>query len=112
MVLAVGYYVTMGSHPSGTASLKRRLDVTGVRADLLAIVQAERIHMATHGKYGTLEELALSGALRFPAGGRRGYAYSSEVEARRFRITARPRDPADADGPTLSIDETGQISQQ
>jgi hypothetical protein len=113
VVVGIVYYLYTGS-PSGgdTASPKRQIDVTGVRTDLLAIAQAERIHMASHGKYASVDELERSGAITFSPREHRGYTYSSTVDDRRFRITARPADAARADWPTLSIDETGQVSQQ
>jgi len=113
VVLGIAYYLYTGSQTAGdVVSPKRQIDVTGVRTDLVAIAQAERIHMASHGKYASVEELERSGAITFSPREHRGYTYSSTVDDRHFRITARPADPAKAEWPTLSIDETGQLSQQ
>jgi hypothetical protein len=113
IVVGIAYYLYTGGQSGGdAASPKRQIDVTGVRTDLLAIAQAERIHMASHGKYASVEELERSGAITFSPREHRGYTYSSTVDERHFRVTARPVDPARADWPALSIDETGQVSQQ
>jgi hypothetical protein len=87
--------------------------VVGVRSDLLAIAQAERLYMASNGTYASVEKLQQDGGLTFAGANRRGYNYAAEVEGgQHFRITATPVDPAKAAWPTLSIDDTMQISQQ
>ncbi len=114
LALAVGYYVYTASLPTERAvSPKRQIDSVGVKSDLLSIAQAERLYLASHGSYAPIEELERSGAISFSPASHRGYAYSSAIEgALHFRITARPVDPARADWPTLSIDETMQLSPQ
>jgi len=116
IVLAIGYFVfktqfTLG--PAGGAPPKQVIDVVGVKNDLVAIAQAERMYMASHGAYAALEQLQEDGALTFSGTNRRGYNYVAEVEdGLHFRITASPADPAKEGWPTLSIDETMQVSQQ
>jgi hypothetical protein len=114
LALAVGYYVYTASLPTErAASPKRQIDSVGVKSDLLSIAQAERLYLASHGSYAPIEELERSGAISFSPSSHRGYTYSSATDgALHFRITARPLDPARADWPTLSIDETMQLSPQ
>lgn len=90
----------------------QQIDAVGVRMDLLGIAQAERIFLATHGRYGTLEELVESQAIAFTTKNRRGYDYEAEVDGdREFRIVATPVDPAKAAWPTLAIDQNMQVTQ-
>lgn len=89
------------------------IDVVGVKNELLAIAQAERLYMASHGSYASLEELHQEGSLAFSGAELRGYVYTAEVEGgQHFKITAKPADPAKAAWPTLAVDETMQIAQQ
>jgi len=118
LVIALGivYYMfkTQSQHlPGGGAPPKQTIDVVGVKNDLLAIAQAERMYLASHGSYATLDQLQQEGSLSFSPTNRRGYIYSAEVDGgQHFRITATPSDPAKEGWPTLSIDENMQISQQ
>lgn len=116
IALAVGYFIfkaqfTQG--PTGGAPPKQVIDVVGVKNDLLAIAQAERMYLASHGTYASVDQLQQEGSLAFSGTNRRGYNYVAEVDdGQHFRITATPSDPAKEGWPTLAIDETMQISQQ
>ena len=116
IALGVGYFIfkaQMTTGPTGGAPPKEVIDVVGVKNDLLAIGQAERMYLASHGTYASVEQLQQDGALQFSGTNRRGYNYSAEVTgAEHFRITAAPSDPAKQGWPTLSMDDTMQISQQ
>jgi hypothetical protein len=60
-----------------------------------------------------VEELQGEGSLAFSGANRRGYNYTADVDdGQHFKITATPADPAKAAWPTLSIDETLQVTQQ
>ena len=110
VVLGVGYYLTLGpSKQGGPAEAVRQIDRAGIRADLLALAQAERLQIASSGRFATLEELASSGAVVFDPQRRRGYRFEASSSAPgRFQIVARPLEGA---GPTFSIDETLQIAE-
>ena len=105
IVLAVGAAVylynvqlTRGT-AAGAPSPQEQIDVTGIRMALLEIAQAERIYVAAHGNYGTLEQLRAEGA---PALGtdRRGYTFQLDANGSQgFTATARPIEPG---SPTLS----------
>ncbi len=116
MAAAIGYFVIKsqyGSGPAGGAPPKQVIDVVGVRADLLAIGQAERPYLASHGNYASVDELQQDGAIAFSGTNRRGYNYVAEVDdGQHLKITATPSDPAKRDWPTLSIDDTMQVTQQ
>jgi hypothetical protein len=98
--------------PTGGAPPKQVIDVVGVKTDLLAIAQAERIYLASHGSYASIDQLQQDGALSFSAANHRGYNYIAEVDdGQHFKITAAPSDPAKIGWPTLSIDENMEVTQ-
>ena len=116
IVLGIGYYMyrpSLEPSPGEKVSPIQQADVTGVKSDLLSIAQAERLYLTSHSTYGTLEELQQDGSLNFSGRERRGYNYTAEIDgASHFRIIAAPADPAKAEWPTLSIDDTMTISQR
>ena len=96
----------------GTDNPRAIVDVTGVRNDLMMMARAQRTFHALNGRYAPLTELRSSGDLLIdPSRGRLGYAYSSNVTATSFRITATYSGPATG-MPTLSIDQSMQITEQ
>lgn len=116
IVLAIVWFVMksqVSQGPTGGQPPKEVIDVVGVKGDLLAIAQAERIYLASHGAYASVDALQQDGAIVFSGTNRRGYNYTAEVEdGEHFKITAQPSDPAKAAWPTLAIDETMQVTQQ
>jgi len=116
IALGIGYFIFKAQYtsgPVGSAPPKEQIDVIGVRADLLAIAQAERMYLASNGTYASLEQLQQDGGLTFSGTNRRGYNYVAEVDdGQHFRLTATPVDPAKVNWPTLWIDESMQITQQ
>jgi hypothetical protein len=115
IALGVGYFLfkaqtTQG--PAGAAPPQQTIDVVGVKNDLLVIAQAERVYMASHGGYASIEALEQDGALQFTGTSRRGYNYAAEINGEHFRIVATPADPAKAGWPTLAIDDSMQVVQQ
>jgi hypothetical protein len=115
IALAIGYYIVKSEYvqgPTGGAPPKEIIDVVGVKNDLLAIGQAERVYLASHGSYASLDQLQQDGAITFSGTNRRGYNYVADVDdGQHFRITATPSDPAKQGWPTLTVDDTMQISQ-
>lgn len=115
IALGVGYFIfkaQMTTGPTGGAPPQQTIDVAGVKNDLLAIGQAERMYLASHGTYASIEQLQQDGAINFSGTNRRGYNYSVEISGERFRIVATPADPEKAAWPTLTMDDTMQVSQQ
>jgi hypothetical protein len=116
IVLAIGWFIYKSQFqkgPTGGAPPQEVIDVVGVKNDLIAIGQAERLYLASHGSYASVEQLQQEGSIIFSGINRRGYNYTTEVDdGQHFRIVARPADPAKAGWPTLSIDDTMQIQQQ
>lgn len=116
IVLGIGYYLyrqALEPSPGEKVSPIQQVDVTGVKSDLLSIAQAERLYLSDHSSYGTLEELQQDGSLSFGGANRRGYNYVAEIDdASHFRVTASPARSDGANWPTLSIDETLNITQR
>ncbi len=110
IVLAIGYFIYSAQIGGETKSrtLVQQPDLVAVKGHLLSLGQSERLYLAANGSYATLEQLQQQESIS----NRWGYAFTAEVDgAVHFRITARPADSLMADLPTLSIDETMQISQ-
>jgi hypothetical protein len=116
IVLAIGYFIFKAQFTEGPqqgAPPVEQIDVIGVTADLQAIAQAERMYLASHGNYATLDQLQQEGSIAFSGSNRRGYNYVAEPDdGQHFKVTARPTDPSKRGWPTLSIDETMQVSRQ
>ena len=116
VALGVGYYIFKMQYtegPAGGAPPKEIIDVVGVKNDLIAIGQAERMYLANHGTYASIEQLQQDSSLSFSGTNRRGYNYTAEVSGgEHFHITATPADPAKAGWPTLTIDDTMQVATQ
>ena len=99
--------------PTGGAPPKQVIDVVGVKTDLLAIAQAERLYLTSHGSYATLDHLQQEGEISFAGANRRGYNYTADVaDGQHFKITAAPSDPAKIGWPALSIDENMEVTQK
>jgi hypothetical protein len=117
IVVAAGAWIYMRQTQSvmtaGTSSPTATVDLMGVRADLLAIAQAERSHAALQGSYISIDALRAQGDLTMPRNNRGPYSYSAEVSDSGFRIVATWTGSENAGMPkTLSIDQTMQISQE
>lgn len=112
IVLCVGLFLYQRSIqeiPQG--SPQEQIDTTAIRQRLLAIGQTERQYQAANGKYATLEELSAADLL--PGGTtQRGYEFTAEIGNTGFTITATPTDDDKAGWPTLSINETMQVTEK
>ena len=116
IVLAIVWLVIRAQvSPQGVTGGKppvQTIDVVGVKNQLLALAQAERMYLASHGSYASIEALQQDGSVTFSGSTSRGYSYSADVDdGQHFKITAAPADASKADWPTLSIDETMQVTQ-
>jgi len=113
MMIYRSYFTGRGGVATmGTDNPRAAVDITGVQNDLLMMAQSERAFHALNGRYAPLAELQSSGNLAVdPSRGRQGYSYSSTVSDTSFRITATYSGPATG-MPTLSIDQTMQITRQ
>ena len=115
LALAVGYVLyTRSLTTSGGTQVPplQQIDVIDIKTHLLNIAQAERMYVAAHGAYGSLEELRQDGSPSLLTENR-GYVFSVVINgAQSFKATATPSDPDKAGWPTLAIDETMTVIQR
>ena len=116
IVLAIGYFIFKAQFargPQQSTPPMEQIDVVGVTADLQTIAQAERMYLASRGDYATVDQLQQDGSITFSPGNRRGYNYVAHFDdGQHFQVTARPVDPSKQGWPTLSIDDTMQVSRE
>jgi hypothetical protein len=105
------YLKKMPTTDQGTAPTQA-ISLTGVRADLLQIAQAERNSIALNGHCASLDELLSSNSLTMSRAERDGYSYSVECSERDYAVTAHHA-PAPTGSPIrypiLAIDQTMQV---
>ncbi len=118
IVVAVGAVIYMKQvqsvTPAGSNNPRATIDVAGVKADLLSIGQAERMHMASQGKYVSLDELVSSGELVSNRTSRPNWSYSADVGENSFKVYATYTGQV-ATGekpPRFSVDETGTVQSE
>ena len=116
IVLVIGWFIIkthFAQGPEAGTPPKEIIELVGVKSDLLAIAQAERVCLATNGTYASLEQLEQEGAISFPVVNRRGYNYSAEInDGQHFKIAAIPSQGTTQGWPTLSIDENMEVRQE
>jgi hypothetical protein len=116
IVLAVGMYIyarqaQTSSAAAGANNPKAAVNITGVRADLMSIAQAERGYFALEGKYASLDDLISSKSLTISRE-RPPYTYEVETGSNSFRVVAtRHGDDASGTPAELSVDENMQFQQ-
>jgi hypothetical protein len=112
IVLCAGLYLyqrDIEAIPEGNP--QQQIDTVAIRQRLLAIGQTERQYQATNGNYATLAELEAADLL--PGGTeQRGYTYTAEISGTGFTITATPTAQDKAAWPTLSVNETMQVTER
>lgn len=102
-------YFSQLQSATGSPAPTRSIEVTGVKNDLVALAQAERMYLAEHGTYATLDQLNSSGAMAMAKTGRDGYAYQAEASGgNSFRVVARCTRP-DSTCTNYAIDETMEV---
>jgi hypothetical protein len=91
---------------------QEQIDVVSIRSELLQIARAEQTYLAMHSSYGSLEDLQ-NEKLLADAPDRRGYTFSLSINGTDgFVVTAAPADPGKTNWPTLTIDQTQQVSEK
>jgi len=101
IALGAGFYIytrqaQTSSQALGANNPKAAVNITGVRADLMTIAQAERGYFALEGKYASLDELISSRSLTIQRE-RTPYTYDVETGSSSFRVIAT-RHGEDASG--------------
>ena len=106
--LTYKYYFQQG-RSTGVTTPRQTIDEVGVKNDLVAIGQAERLYQAEHGSYASLDDLVSSGAMSMKKTGRGGYTYDTETSADGFRITAHCPTDTYPGCTNYAIDQTMEV---
>jgi hypothetical protein len=110
LIVFAGYKLFFSQlQATGSAAPARSIDVAGVKGDLIAIAQSERIYQSEHNTYGTLDQLTSSGAMSMSKTGRDGYTYEAEASASSFRVVAHCPAATSPGCTNLAIDETMDV---
>ncbi len=102
------YFQKMGA--AGTATPLQTIDVVGVKNDLLAIAQAERLYQSQHGSYASLDELNSSGAMSVTKTNRDGYTYEVQTSAADFHVIAHCPTATQSGCVNYSVDQSMEVS--
>jgi hypothetical protein len=105
------YLKKMPTTDQGTAPTQA-ISLTGVRADLLQIAQAERAYIASNSQCGSLDELLSSKWLSMARTERDGYSYTIDCSSSGFSATARHAHAPEGSPiryPNLAIDQTMEV---
>ena len=96
IAMAIGLYVyssqIKATEGVPAADPATAANITGVKADLLSIANAERGYLAQEGHYASFDEL-VSGKYLTSNGSRPPYSYDVETSGDGFRVTATRSGP-------------------
>jgi len=107
-VVVYRLYLTQAM-PAETKTPQQTINVVGVKNDLLAIAQAERVYQAENGHYASLDELGSSGAMAMKKSGRDGYTYEVQTSPGNFQAVARCSPTPDLPCSNYSIDSSMEV---
>ena len=115
--MAIYMHALRQAAPGPNMVVTQSISLTGVKNDLVAIAQGERMYYVQNGSYTDLSTLASSGTMSVTRTSRDGYTYSVETFGNGFTVTARytappiemPKGVAPPHFPTLSIDQSMEI---
>ncbi len=96
IVCAAGMYIymqqTKALSPTGLAGKganpQATIDIAGVKRDLVQFAKAEQQHLASDGKYLSLDEMRSGGDTGLPADSRGPFRYTLDVSGTSFTVTA------------------------
>ena len=114
LALGAAYFALQQSARSDAdrGAPQEQIDVVAIRQTLLVLAQAERQYLATHGTYGTLDQLKEEDLLAADTEAR-GYALSIIVRGSTgFTIMATPTGANKGSRPTLYIRENMQVTER
>lgn len=120
-VIGVGIYLYLlkQAAPTPQTVATQNVDIVGVKNDLVAIAQAERMYYTQNGSYADLSTLSSSGTMNIARTNRDGYTYAAVPSGGAFSVSATytaPPVPMPAGTtaphfPTFTIDQTMEIHQ-
>jgi hypothetical protein len=96
IVAGAGMYIYMqqtkavspGGVGGSTANPRATIDLVGVKNDMLQFARAEQQHLASEGKYLSLEEMRAAGDTGLPGDGRGPFQYSIDASTTTFTVNA------------------------
>jgi hypothetical protein len=117
--LGIYMYSLKQMAPGPGMVVTQNISVVGVKNDLVAIAQAERMYFVQNGSYTDLPTLASSGTMNITRTSRDGYTYSAMPSGNTFTVTAtytpppveNPAHVTPPHFPTFSIDQTMEVHQ-
>jgi hypothetical protein len=115
--LGIYMYTLKQAAPGPGMVVTQNISITGVKNDLVAIAQAERMYFTQNGSYADLSTLTSSGAMNITHTSRDGYTYSAEPSGNSFTVTAAYTAPPVSNPagvtpprfPTYTIDQSMEI---
>ena len=117
--LGIYMYTLKQAAPGAGMVATQNISVVGVKNDLVAIAQAERMYYTQNGSYTDLPTLASSGTMNITRTSRDGYSYSVAPSGNTFTVTAiyaappveNPAGVTPPHFPTFTIDQTMEVHQ-
>ena len=117
--LGIYMYTLKQAAPGPGMAVTQNISLVGVKTDLVAIAQAERMYYTQNGSYADLPTLSSTGTMNITRTSRDGYTYSAEPSGNTFTVTAtytappvdNPADVTPPHFPTFTIDQTMEVHQ-
>jgi hypothetical protein len=115
--LGIYMYTLKQAAPAPGMVVTQNISIVGVKNDLIAIAQAERMYFTQNGSYADLATLASSGTMNITRTNRDGYEYSAQASPSGFTVTAMYTTPPVPNSagvtpphfPTYTIDQTMEV---
>ena len=112
-------YTLKQAAPAPGMVATQAVDVLGVKNDLVAIAQAERMYYTQNGSYADLSTLTSSGTINLARTSRDGYTYTATPAGGSFTVTAtytappvpNPAGVMPPHFPTYTIDQSMEVHQ-
>jgi hypothetical protein len=117
--LGIYMYSLKQAAPSNGMVVTQNISLVGVKNDLVAIAQAERMYFTQNGAYADLATLSSSGTMNITRTSRDGYTYVAAPSGNGFTVTAtytpppvsNPANVTPPHFPTFTIDQTMEVHQ-
>lgn len=107
--LTYKFYFQKSAPLDGAPTPAQTIDIVGIKNDLLAIGQAERLYQAQHGSYASMDDMVSSGAMSMRKAGRDGYTYEVSASTVGFQVVAHCPVQINPSCTGFSIDQTMEV---
>jgi hypothetical protein len=112
-------YTLKQASPGPGMVVTQNISLTGVKMDLMAIAQAERMYYTQNGSYADLQTLSSAGTMNIARTNRDGYEYSAQSSGNAFTVTAtytappvsNPTGVTPPHFPTFTVDQSMEVHQ-